>query len=168
MLMYIGILFTFILGILLHYTFEWSGRSLWVAFLAPTSESFFEHLKLLLTPYLLWTLVEYAHYGQFMHAFIPSKVISLYIGMFLLIFLYIFYEWAFGTPSVWGAILIFGIAVVSAFVIGEFLMTLRFMDNVGLEIFFDGVLVLTVILFAVFTIYPPDKEFFKAPKKFRK
>ena len=155
MLMYFGIVFTIFLGILLHYTFVWSGRSFLVSFFAPTNESLFEHLKLLLTPYLLWTLVEYVHYGQFMHAFIPSKVISLYAGLILLVGLYLLYTRLTKAPTALGASLVFAFTVVVTFVFSEFLMTLTFMDNAGLEIFFDAVLVLTVILFAMFTIYPP-------------
>lgn len=165
MLMYTGIVFSFVFGVLLHYVFEWSGRSLFVAFIAPTNESLFEHLKLLLSPYLIWTLVEYAHYGQFMHAFVPAKVISLYIGMFLMISFYLFYTWLADTQAAWMKVLIFGMSVVAAFVSGEFLMTFQFMDRLGLEIFFDAVLVLTVIVFAACSIYPPNKGFFKPTKR---
>lgn len=165
MLMYTGIVFSFVFGVLLHYVFEWSGRSLFVAFIAPTNESLFEHLKLLLSPYLIWTLVEYAHYGQFMHAFMPAKVISLYIGMFLMITFYLFYTWLSDLQAVWVKVLILGISVVASFVSGEFLMTFQFMDRLGLEIFFDAVLVLTVIVFAAFSIYPPNKGFFKPTKR---
>lgn len=165
MLMYAGIIFTLILGVLLHYIFAWSGRNLWVSFIAPTNESYFEHLKLFFTPYILWTLVEYAHYGQFMHAFIPAKVISLYIGMFLMVFFYWLYTRLISPPSAKGATLIFAAAVIAAFVIGEFLMTLTFMDHVGLEIFFDGVLVISVLTMIVLSIYPPQHAFFKSSNK---
>ena len=178
MFMFFGIVFTIILGVLLHYTFEWSGRNLLVAFLAPTSESYFEHLKLLLTPYLLWLLAEYVYYGQFMHAFIPAKVLSLYAGMFLMVALHLAYETlltAFAPhPSksaaphptkrsaVWGSILVFILAVVATFMIGEFLMTLTFLDSAGVEILADAVLVFTIIAFAALTIYPPRGWLFQA------
>ncbi len=162
MLMYIGIVFTFILGVLLHYTYAWSGRNLLIAFLAPTNESLFEHLKMLLTPYLIWTLVEYVHYGQFMHAFIPAKVISLYLGFGLILGLYLLYEQFASNPVVVGKTLIFAVSVIIAFVVGEFLMTLTFMDSAALEIFFDVVLVVTVLIFAAFTIYPPAGRLFQA------
>lgn len=163
MLMYIGIVFTFVLGLILHETYRWSGRNLLISFLAPTNESLFEHLKMLLTPYLIWTLVEYVYYGQFMHAFIPAKVLGLWLGMFLIIGLYLAYEWAAGgaagkaggkagasaeAPVVWPKVLIFAVAVVGAFVFSEFLMTLTFLDAAPLEIIFDALLVLTVLLVA--------------------
>ena len=179
MFLLFGILFTSVLGILLHYTYEWSGRNLLVAFLAPTNESYFEHLKLLLTPYLLWTLAEYVYYGQYMHAFIPAKVLSLYTGMFLMIALHLAYETLFTAfaprpaksaapcpakhPSVWGSVLVFLFAVVTAFTLGEFLMTLTFLDSAGLEIFFDALLVLTIFACTALTIYPPRSWLFRAP-----
>lgn len=169
MLMYIGIVFTFILGLILHETYRWSGRNLLVAFLAPTNESLFEHLKMLLTPYLIWMLVEYVYYGQFMHAFVPAKVLGLWLGMCLIIGLYLAYEWAAGgagrvspeAPAVWPKVLIYAVAVVSAFVVAEFLMTLTFMDSAALEIIFDVVLVSTILVFAAFTIYAPKHWLFQ-------
>lgn len=162
MFMLFGILFTVVLGVILHYTFEWSGRNLLVAFLAPTNESFFEHLKLLLTPYLLWMLVEYVQYGQYMHAFVPAKVISLYAGMFLMVVLHLAYTSLSKDPSAWGSALVFVISVVAAFILSEFLMTLTLFDSAGMEIFFDAILVLTIMAFAAFTIYPPRFWLFEA------
>jgi len=167
MLMYIGIVFTFVLGLILHETYRWSGRNLLVAFLAPTNESLFEHLKMLLTPYLIWMLVEYVYYGQFMHAFVPAKVLGLWLGMCLIIGLYLAYEWAIGKPTskstfiIWPKVLIFAVAVVCAFVVAEFLMTLTFMDSAALEIIFDVVLVSTILVFAAFTIYAPKHWLFQ-------
>ena len=163
MFIFCGVVFTAVLGILLHYTFEWSGRNLLVAFFAPTNESYFEHLKLLLTPFLLWMLVEYVYYGQYMHAFVPAKVISLYVGMFLMVALHLAYTSIAKAPVVWGSILVFIVTVIAAFVLSEFLMTLAVLDSAGLEILFDGILVLTIIGFAALTIYPPRGWLFQSP-----
>lgn len=155
MFMSIGMLFTFILGTLLHFVYGWSNSCVWVAFFAPINESLFEHMKLLLTPYLLWALVEYAYYGQYMHAFIPGKVIGLYIGFTLMVGLHLFYTKMSIHPVLWADIAIFAFVIFAAFVTAEFVMTLTFFDSENLEIFFDGVLVLTVVLFAMFTVYAP-------------
>ena len=164
MLMYIGIVFTLLLGVLLHYTYGWSGKNLLVAFLAPTSESLFEHLKMLLTPYLIWMLVEYVYYGQFMHAFVPAKVIGLWLGLGLVLGLYLLYERLPSKPSVSGKTLIFAVSAIIAFVVSEFLMTLTFMDSAALEIIFDVALVATVLIFAAFTIYAPKHWLFQASR----
>ena len=162
MYMLIGMIFTFFLGILLHYVYGWSRSSLLVAFIAPTNESLFEHLKLLMTPFLIWTLVEYAYYGQYMHAFVPGKVIGLWIGFALMIGLHLLYVKVLGRTAVAVDIFIFAFSIFAAFVVAEFCMTLTFFDYAGLEIFFDALLVVTVMIFAVFTVYPPHHWLFRA------
>lgn len=42
-------------GALLHFVYDWAGRSPAVAFFAATNESTFEHMKLLAVPFLLTT-----------------------------------------------------------------------------------------------------------------
>ncbi len=161
MYMLIGMVFTFFLGVLLHFVYDWSRNSLLVAFIAPTNESLFEHLKLLMTPYLLWALAEYAHYGQFMHAFVPGKVIGLWLGFLLMIGLHLLYVGLLGRRVVALDVTIFGVAVFAAFVAAEFCMTLECFDAAGLEVLFDGLLVVTVMVFAVFTVYPPHHWLFR-------
>ena len=87
MFLLFGMVFTFFFGVLLHFVYDWSRNSLLVAFIAPTNESLFEHLKLLMTPFLIWAMVEYAYYGQYMHAFVPGKVIGLWLGFVLMMIL---------------------------------------------------------------------------------
>ena len=161
MFMLIGMIFTFFFGVLLHFVYDWSRSSLLVAFIAPTNESLFEHLKLLMTPFLLWTLVEYTYYGQYMHAFVPGKVIGLWLGFVLMIGLHLLYTGLWGRSVVWVDVGIFAVAVFAAFVASEFIMTLMVFDSAGLEILFDALLVLTVMVFAVFTVYPPHHWLFR-------
>lgn len=161
MSMLIGMIFTFFLGILLHFVYDWSRNSLLVAFIAPTNESLFEHLKLLMTPYLIWALAEYAHYGQYMHAFVPGKVIGLWLGFALMIGLHLLYTAILGRKIVALDVTVFAVAILAAFTAAEFCMTLTFFDAAGLEIIFDALLVLTVMVFAVFTVYPPHHWLFR-------
>ncbi len=161
MFLLFGMVFTFFFGVLLHFVYDWSRNSLLVAFIAPTNESLFEHLKLLLTPFLLWALVEYAYYGQYMHAFVPGKVIGLWLGFLLMIGLHLLYTRLLGRTVVAVDVGIFAIAVFAAFVTTEFVMTLVFFDSAGLEVLFDALLVLTFMIFAVFTVYPPHHWLFR-------
>lgn len=161
MFMLFGMVFCFFFGVLLHFVYGWSRNSLLVAFIAPTNESLFEHLKLLMTPFLLWSLAEYAYYGQYMHAFVPGKVIGLWLGFALMIGLHLLYVQLLGRRVVWMDIGIFAVSVFAAFVVSEFVMTLEFFDSAGLEVLFDGLLVITAMLFAVFTVYPPHYWLFQ-------
>lgn len=161
MFMLFGMVFCFFFGVLLHFVYGWSRNSLLVAFIAPTNESLFEHLKLLMTPFMIWTLVEYAYYGQYMHAFVPGKVLGLWLGFVLMIGLHLLYVGLLGRRVVAVDVGIFGVAVFSAFVASEFVMTLEYFDSEGLEVLFDGLLVLTAMVFAVFTVYPPHHWLFQ-------
>ncbi len=53
-----GIVAIVVSGALLHFAYEWSGRWLPLASLAPVNESVWEHLKMAYWPLLVLTLVE--------------------------------------------------------------------------------------------------------------
>ncbi len=59
-----GIIFTFILGTLLHFVYEWSGSNVIVGIFSPVNESVWEHLKLLYFPMSLWLLLGYSKFGK--------------------------------------------------------------------------------------------------------
>lgn len=46
-----------ILGVVLHFTFEWSNNNILVGTFSPVNESIWEHLKLLFFP--MWILVAF-------------------------------------------------------------------------------------------------------------
>lgn len=54
----IGLVFEIILGTVGHFLYEWSGNNKLIGFLFSKSESVWEHLKLGITPILLWTIIE--------------------------------------------------------------------------------------------------------------
>lgn len=51
-----GFIFVGILGSLLHFFYEWSGKNFLVALVCPVNESTWEHMKLLFFPSILYTL----------------------------------------------------------------------------------------------------------------
>lgn len=54
-----GIPAAFILGSILHFVYDWSGKSTLVGIFAPVNESVWEHLKLPFWPLLIWWIVGY-------------------------------------------------------------------------------------------------------------
>lgn len=158
-----GIVFTLIIGTLLHFTFEWSGRNLLIAFLAPTNESVFEHLKLLMTPYLLWALNEYVHYGQFTKSFIPAKTLGLLAGMLIIVVLFYAYTAVVGRSILPVDIGLFVLSVFTAFAVDKVLMDLEWMGALPVRIAAGVLLFLLALAFAVFTVYPPRYPIFNSP-----
>ena len=74
--------------------------------------------------------------------------------------LFYFYTQAFGTEIVWVDILIFAVSVAVGQLLG--LHYFRYGEGVSF-IFCTAVLSLTVILFAVFTFFPPKLPLFEDP-----
>ena len=53
-----------ILGILLHFTYEWSGDKIIVGLFSAINESTWEHLKLLFFPMVITIIVGYFYEGK--------------------------------------------------------------------------------------------------------
>lgn len=58
-----GLLFTLLVGTLLHFVYDWFGGSFW-AVLGAVNESTWEHLKLVFWPIVLFGFIEYLFYGK--------------------------------------------------------------------------------------------------------
>ncbi|MCI8518676.1 MAG: hypothetical protein HFJ51_00655, partial [Clostridia bacterium] len=59
-----SVLFAFILGTLLHFTYKLSNNNMLVAAFSAINESVWEHLKLLFFPMLLTTIIGYFYIGK--------------------------------------------------------------------------------------------------------
>lgn len=53
----VGLLVVLAAGNLLHFIYDWTGQSPIAAPLAAVNESTWEHMKLFITPWVLWSLV---------------------------------------------------------------------------------------------------------------
>ena len=53
-----GFAVTSLLGTLLHFLYDWLGKSVWVAPFSGVNESTWEHMKLLFWPMLLFAIVQ--------------------------------------------------------------------------------------------------------------
>ena len=53
----IGFVTTVICGVLLHFLYEWSGESIWVAPISAVNESTWEHMKLLFIPMFIFAII---------------------------------------------------------------------------------------------------------------
>ncbi|MFR7990152.1 MAG: DUF6512 family protein [Anaerovoracaceae bacterium] len=81
-----GTAFTVLLGILLRFIYDWSGESRLVALIAPAGDSPAEKEKMLATPFLLWTMIQYVHFGQTVSGFLPAKFLALLSGGLFFLF----------------------------------------------------------------------------------
>lgn len=76
-------LFISVLGVLLHFTYEWSGDNPIVALFSAVNESTWEHLKLLFFPMLLLTIIEllFTEKSQLPSNYLFARTIGIISGM---------------------------------------------------------------------------------------
>lgn len=65
----ISILFSLVVGTLLHFTYQWSGENAFVGLFSAVNESTWEHLKLAFFPMLFMAIV-----GYFLFTFSPPQI----------------------------------------------------------------------------------------------
>ena len=159
----IGAVFTIILGTILHFAYDISENSDFVAIFSAVNESTWEHLKLLFFPVMIYAIAEYFIYGKNLPNFWASKVISLLLGMLTIIVVFYTYTGVFnGSNSIVNIILF----IVSA--VFTYWLNFKFLEN---EYFnspaLNKIAVLTAIIlflmFWVYTFYTPLFNIFKDP-----
>ena len=160
----IGSVFVAIMGTLLHFAYEWSNYNPIVAVLAPVNESTWEHLKLLFTPYMLFAIYEYYVYGKKIPGFLPIKLTSVAIGMFVIVAAFYTYVGILGNHIL--------VLDILTFLIGDAVawwLSYRWQNQSGKMAGKTAIgvgwacLVLLILCFWVFTYAPPQIGLFVDP-----
>lgn len=86
----IGLVFCIILGTIGHFLYEWSGYNKYIGLIFSKNESIWEHMKLGITPIILWTIIELLTFN-FNNLFF-AKFLSIITFSFSLIILYYGYR----------------------------------------------------------------------------
>ena len=102
-----GFGFTGALGTLLHFLYDWTGQSPWVAAFSAVNESTWEHMKLLFFPMLIFSLVESRFVKKAYPSFWCVKLAGTLLGLVLIPVLYYTYTGALGINVDWFNISIF-------------------------------------------------------------
>ena len=83
---FLRFIFISILGVLLHFTYEWSGNNPIVGLFSATNESTWEHLKLLFFPMLILTMLEiFFNSSKLPSNFLSARVIGIISGMIFIV-----------------------------------------------------------------------------------
>lgn len=85
------VLFTAVLGTLFHFIYEWSKEAFIVGLFAPVNESIFEHLKLVLVPILLFTVIQYVFVKELRPCLFDKKAKTALAGMAFIVIFYFTY-----------------------------------------------------------------------------
>ena len=154
-----SVIFTWILGTILHFTYDWSNQNAIVGAFSAINESTWEHLKLLFFPMLITTIIGYFYlkpkeeYKNFLCA---KTIVAL---VFVVIFFYT-YTGVIGTN--------FAILDIGSFFVGVFLgeyTAYKLTNHIseckdGLAIF---ILIVLFICFVAFTYNAPHIGLFRNP-----
>ena len=90
----ISVIVISIVGTLSHFTYELSNHNKIVGLFAAVNESVWEHIKIALTPTLLWSLVDAYMYGSDPNYFF-AKFVSLFSIIILMPTLFYGYKYIF-------------------------------------------------------------------------
>ena len=156
---FFGIIFTIVLGILLHFVYQWSGSNKIVGLFSPVNESVWEHLKLLFYPMSLWFFFGYYKFGRTNANYICATLIGLVAGLILIPLLFYTYTFITGETILALDITVFILSVLIGFLIMYYIFknyNWRFLT------FKTGILLweLIFVLFVIFTIFPPNLPLF--------
>ncbi|MEG1778305.1 MAG: DUF6512 family protein [Angelakisella sp.] len=150
-----GAMFTLIVGTLLHFTYDWSGKNALIGIFSATNESTWEHLKLLAMPMLFFGAAEYLAWGKKIQNFIPIKAISIILGMMTIVILFYTYVGIVGQHFLWADIGTFVVGVAVAYLFsGIYLETGLFSSVASVCLGWIG-LIIIFTSFVVFTFFPP-------------
>lgn len=160
----LGIIFTSLLGTLLHFTYSLSGQSQTVALFSAVNESTWEHNKLIFFPFLLFTVIEYFAYGKNSKNFFAAKLIGVTAGMLTVASVFYTYSGILGTNYAIVNILIFIIGVIVAYYVSyKIISTETALNNSFLQVISIGVLLIICAAYFIFTFSPPEIGIFKDP-----
>jgi hypothetical protein len=150
------------LGALLHFVYEWSGENLLVGLFCPVNESTWEHLKLVFYPIFLVSIPEYFLLHKQADIFLCTKFLSALLGMGLTVVLFYTYVGVYGKNVDAVNIILYFIAMAAAYIFSSHRLGNQSSRPVSPCLCLVGICCM-VILFAVFSVYPPPIGLFQSP-----
>ncbi|MBO4941614.1 MAG: hypothetical protein J6D15_05385 [Clostridia bacterium] len=157
-----GFVFTSVLGVLLHFLFDWTGGSVSVAPFSAVNESIWEHLKLLFFPMFVFAFIENQYIGKGYKNFWCIKLIGIVFGVLLTLILYYVINGAFGKTPDWVNIVIFFVSTLSGYLLETQLFGKNSIKCESPKTAL-GILWLIALTFVIFTFVPPRIPLFFDP-----
>ena len=156
-----GFCITSLLGTLLHYLYDWTGKNPLVALVSGVNESTWEHMKLLYFPLVIFAVVQYFFFKD-RKDYWCVKLVGTLTGLALIPVIFYTYNGAVGKSPDWFNIAIFFISAAAVYFL-EYLMfkACKLCCNRSCIAFWG--LVSISVLFIVFTFAPPKIPLFLDP-----
>lgn len=157
-----GAVLAFAAATLLHFVYGWSGGLRAAAVLGAANESVWEHIKILLWPYLIWSVAEYYLLLPDTRRFIVARTAGAYTLALLTVCVFYIYTGVLGRSVAWFDILSGFLWLLAAEAVS--MRTLNARRPAG-EYFIISLaaLVLLVVMLLCFTVSPPQLGLFRDP-----
>ena len=148
-------------GTLLHFLYEWLGKSALVAPFSGVNESTWEHMKLLFWPMFIYAIVQ-SFFFRDREDFWCVKLRGILLGLALIPIIFYTYNGVIGKSPDWINIAIFFISAAAAYIYETRLFNSRKVKCKSSKLAFE-VLCVIALLFAVFTFRTPEIGIFLDP-----
>ena len=159
----LAILFTLIVGTLLHFTYEWSGNNQIVGTFSAINESTWEHLKLIFFPMLIFAIFEGFKIYKDTNNYIEAKTIGIIFGMLFITIFFFTYTGIIGTNFAILDIGSFFVAVILSERLSYKIMEKENFSNNKTKIISIILIILLTLAFIFFTFNPPNINYFRHP-----
>ena len=159
-----GFLFTAAAGSLLHFVYDWSGGSALAAAFSAVNESTWEHMKLLTTPWVLWSIAELIVLRRTGLPVLTARAAGLLAGLAAIPLLFYGYQGVLGRDIMWLDVAIFQIAVLLGFWVTWAMLRRRALASPVWQVAGAAVLAAVWAAFILWTFAPPDLPLFADPE----
>ena len=157
----ITVIFSIILGIVLHFTYEWSSENIIVGLFSAVNESTWEHLKLIYFPWILMAIIGYFIIGKRTNNYWTAQAVGIITAIAFTIIFFYTYTGVIGTNFAWLNIATFIIAVMlGGFATYKILMSRK---NFNAELISIIFLIILFFSFVLYTFNPPSIALFQDP-----
>ena len=158
-----AIIFTWVVGTLLHFTYEWSGENIAVGIFSAVNESTWEHLKLTFFPMLLFSIIEGIFLYKSSNNYIEAKTIGIFLSIFLIVTIFYTYTGILGTNFAFIDILTFLVSVLASEYVSYRLLVTKKQSNIITKVLSIAIIIFLLVCFIRFTFTPPKVQLFKDP-----
>ena len=148
-------------GTLLHFLYDWSGKSVWVAPFSGVNESSWEHMKLLFWPMLIYAILQSFFFRE-REDFWCVKARGIVLGLLLIPILFYTYNGAIGKSPDWLNIAIFFISAAIAYFYEYRIFKSEEIRCISPKLAI-ALLCFIALLFVLFTFATPNIAIFKDP-----
>ena len=158
----VGFIFTGVLGVILHFLYEWTGENSFVAAFSAINESTWEHMKILFFPMFVFGCLENLALRKTYKSFWCVKLVGIVLGVLLIPVIFYTLRGVFGTTPDFVNIAIFYVAAfISYFAETKLFMNVNFdCENSGISFL---LLCCIALLFVLFTFEVPSFPLFQGP-----